>query len=101
MPEGNVECLSNKTDAENFPSDNERTSADGTHSPLADQLGLRIQMLRKSRRCKRHSIRIIRGLLLSPLGTFKYFGVSDTLKMAQKPEPDFRNLDTVSGAGGW
>lgn len=68
-----------------------RRSFDGVCSSSADGPGSRIQMLRKPRMCKLHSLWIIRSLLRSPLGTFKYLEVADTLKI----EPDFRNLNMV------
>lgn len=66
-----------------------------------DQPGSRIQMLRKPTMCKLHSLRIIRQLLLSLLGIFECFGVSDTLKITWEPEPDFRNLSMVGCVVFW
>lgn len=51
--------------------------------------------------CKPHSLRIIRRLLLSLLGIFKCFGVSDTLNITWEPEPDFRNLSMVGCVVFW
>ena len=100
MPEGTWNAWVIKQKRRTSHRLNERRSADGTRSPFADQLGSRIQMLRKSRMCKRHSIGIIRGLLPSPLGTFKYFGVSDTLKMAQNQRLILETLTRWAGQEG-